>query len=80
MSSLTGLVVHSQIPYISERIDGYNTRYRWLLDILSISKDIYIPDRSKHADVVAETLQFCLNSLTTEQIREFVRVVNELGV
>lgn len=80
MHNLTATVIRPQISTLKEKIDKYKQKYDQLAQILAPVNNIFVPPSLDKVKRVADSMQFNLVNLSSEQTEEFLRQTTERGV
>jgi len=80
MSNLTASVIRPQLSLINERIDQYNTKYRFLAGSLAKSPHIDFPMMESKSSLVGDSVQFNLIGLSLEQMKRFLALAKSCGL
>lgn len=80
MNNLTAAILRPQIALIDERIVSYKEKYDYLVELLSVTQAIYIPEPVNNAQHVGDSLQFNLLDFDYEQVNDFVNSCAEKGL
>jgi|TARA_B100000003_G_scaffold195581_1_gene197770 dTDP-4-amino-4,6-dideoxygalactose transaminase len=80
MTNLTASIIRPQISLIDERKLKYNKNYCQLVNIISESQNIKVPDWDNRFEYVADSIQFNLIDLSIKQKSLFMDITHQEGI
>ncbi len=80
MSNLTAAVLIPQIKKINQRVEYLNNNYTALVNIISKSENIRIPQFADNVRPAADSIQWEFVNLSSQQIDEIIKNLNKIGI
>ena len=80
MDQIRASLLRSQLPQLDRNIDRWNKLYNKLLDRLRNMDNVTIPARNKNEFYVGSSIQFRLETLSTETIPDFIKACFNRGL
>ena len=80
MDQIRASLLRSQLPQLDRNIDRWNKLYNKLLDRLRNMNNVTIPARNKNEFYVGSSIQFRLETLSTETIPDFIKACFNRGL
>lgn len=80
MSNLAAAIVRSQLPYVDEWVQVYQTKHRAVVERLASSPHLVVPAEDPRVSRGPDTLQFSLPGFTREQIQAFLGHLGARGI
>ena len=80
MDNLRAAILRAQLPSLEDNCRRWNDRYERLEQILAQSKNIQLPGRPAEEAYVGSSLQFRVESLSAEQVPDFIQRCAARGV
>ncbi len=80
MNNLTAAILRPQVELIDERIASYKEKHDRLVNILSASNAIHIPEPVDNAEHVGDSLQFNLSHFSNDNVTNFIQNCAAEGV
>ena len=80
MDQIRASLLRSQLPQLDRNIDRWNKLYNKLLDRLRNMNNVTIPARNKKEFYVGSSIQFRLETLSTETIPDFIKACFNRGL
>ncbi len=80
MNNLTAAILRPQIALIDERVASFKEKHDRLIELLSVTQVIHIPEPVNNAQHVGDSLQFNLLDFDYEQVNDFVKACADKGL
>lgn len=80
MDNVSAAIIRPQIKEIEKKVSLYNRNYKYLVNKLSVLKNIHVPSADPRERRSPDSIQFNLEGLSRDQVRKFMNKVRERGV
>ena len=80
MDQIRACLLRSQLPHLDSNVDRWNSLYNKLFDRLATMNNVIIPARNKNEFYVGSSIQFRLETLSTETIPDFITACFNRGL
>lgn len=80
MSSITAVILRSQIPHIDRWVKEYIEKYNYLVGIISKSKFIYAPQEDENVHRGPDTIQFNIRNISEQGLKKIIALLESKGI